>query len=503
MPFFDECSNFTFVNLTAHRNLPDVVLDVLSLKHVEKALVRFLQPLTGGEADCLRLHPPARTSFLALNFPEPSLFDSKVIDAVTQGVDAIELRVDALKPTGSSSGGFFTTGGQRSPGSPDPSFVAAQIAHLRESSPLPIIYTVRTRSHNGAFALTDSNMEEYVELLELGFRLGCEYVDVECTLPDNVLQHMLGLRGAGTQVIVSWHDYSGAVGWQSEEMEQHYSKAAQLGADVVKLVSKAHTIYDNFTMLQFQAKQMDAGGPPLMALNVGKEGQMSRFLNPVLTPVTHPLLPGQAAPGQITLQQTQQALYLAGITDKKTIYIVEPDLCETLDLTTLLRTGFELLGLPHRAVTPLVPMSLSTLISIPTFGGALGSFDPPQDGSSTRRATMAATADIILPDVDPIAMPSGSASAIWDNLQAVAIANVVQESLSPINAIGRRATALVVGGKGRVGRQVFQALLDLRVSRVIALDCDQLSRSASGTTSPANGAASPMSPQIQRISSLS
>jgi len=40
---------------------------------------------------------------------------------------------------------------------------------------------------------------------------------------------------------------------------------------------------------------------PYIALAMGAEGRMSRVLNVVLTPVTHPALPSVAAPGQLSV----------------------------------------------------------------------------------------------------------------------------------------------------------------------------------------------------------
>ena len=55
-------------------------------------------------------------------------------------------------------------------------FIKAQVAALRQHSTLPIIWTVRTVKEGGNF---DKGEKEWIALLLLGLRLGCEYLDVE------------------------------------------------------------------------------------------------------------------------------------------------------------------------------------------------------------------------------------------------------------------------------------------------------------------------------------
>src|SRR5690606_28214839 len=50
-------------------------------------------------------------------------------------------------------------------------------------------------------------------------------------------------------------------------------------------------------------------------------GQLSRVLNTFLTPVTHPVLPVKAAPGQLSIPEIHQALHLLGLLPKKKFYL--------------------------------------------------------------------------------------------------------------------------------------------------------------------------------------
>lgn len=52
--------------------------------------------------------------------------------------------------------------------------------------------------------------------------------------------------------------------------------------------------------------------PLVSAVNMGPMGQLSRAFNTVFSPVTHPLLPMIAAPGQLTAAEINQALHIMG-----------------------------------------------------------------------------------------------------------------------------------------------------------------------------------------------
>jgi pentafunctional AROM polypeptide len=83
-------------------------------------------------------------------------------------------------------------------------------------------------------------------------------------------------------------------------MMPFYQRAAQYG-DVIKLIGTAKCMQDNIELEAFRARVKD--GKPLIAVNMGDKGKLSRVLNEFLTPTTHILLPFVAAPGQLTDQQ--------------------------------------------------------------------------------------------------------------------------------------------------------------------------------------------------------
>ena len=97
-----------------------------------------------------------------------------------------------------------------------------------------------------------------------------------------------------------------------------YNNALQ--CDSIKLVGQAKSLDDNFALEKFRdwAKSVKT---PLIAINMGEKGKMSRILNKFLAPVTHPVLPFKAAPGQLSVAEINLGRSLLGDLPAKKFYI--------------------------------------------------------------------------------------------------------------------------------------------------------------------------------------
>lgn len=308
-PHFESLATHTIVSLTAS---PPPASPQFLMKHVETAFVRLLRSIFGLASSHVPLVPgiipspvagPSsgeyggygaceremgrgakgpRTSFVAFNFPDLRIISGETIRRATEGVDVIELRVDTLvqsrpdTPPESRRGSPNDHAPSRAPpGPPSPHYVALCFGHLRRCSPLPIMYTVRTKTQGGAYpdpyGDDSALLDEYVALVELGFKLGAEYVDVELSLPDKVFMRLLALRGAATQCLATDHDREGKWSWDSQQVMDKYLRAARLGADVVKFVNFPTSFNSNLELLKFRQRvsAIDVGRPlPLLAINL-------------------------------------------------------------------------------------------------------------------------------------------------------------------------------------------------------------------------------------------
>lgn len=212
-----------------------------------------------------------------------------------EGTDAIEFRVDHL-PAQETMEGWIAN-------------VGLQLAHLRQLTNLPIIYTVRTQPQAGKFGPTQVDL--YETLLQWGHRWGCDYVDMESsTLPEERQGAMMEMNQyyANTKIISSFHDPNHTLSWSDAAMKKVYQQAKSLfdayhHAGVIKLVGFADSFYDNIELEQFR-HQVDADkNKEIILINMGVHGRFSRVSNQFLSPATHPTMSIAAAPGQLSVNE--------------------------------------------------------------------------------------------------------------------------------------------------------------------------------------------------------
>lgn len=443
-PWFAECCDFEFVNQTGA--LQHATDQKGTLAEVE----RFFGHITGSRPNLAQnLGSGRRSYFLSLTFPDvgPAL---KHIEELTAGVDALELRVDLLRaPKDTDAKGSYI---------PPLAYVAQQLSELRRSTSLPIIYTVRTVSQGGGFP--DGAEKQAVELLELGLKLGTEYLDVEVTLGQDNIQKLSKRKGA-SKIIASWHDWSGDMKWDGAAVKDKYDLASSFG-DIVKVIGKAKSLDDNLAVYRFA--QSKKSGKLLIAISMGEEGKMSRILNPTLSPVTHPLLPSKAAPGQLSFAEIQQALSLLGQLPPQRYCIFGSPI--TYSPSPLLHnTGFRTLGLPHQyslREASFITEEVKATLTAPDFGGA--------------SVTIPLKIDImpLLDQLSPVAQAIGSVNTIipigvgssrklyGDNTDWIGVREALRNNMAPSTPL---EAALVIGAGG-TARAALYAVRSLGVKRV-------------------------------------
>lgn len=314
-PWYKQCSNFCYYSL--HTDEPT------SKSSMPRDFERFISSICGKDPHLLRLAKKKQSFFVSLTLPDLGA-STDILPSAVVGSDAVELRVDLLK-------------------SQDLDFVTEQVSILRQHTDMPIIFTVRTVSQGGAFP--DDATEAREELYRLGLQLGSEYLDVELTTSDDILESIAAARGH-TKLIASHHDPRGTLSWRNASWIAHYNKALQYG-DVIKLVGVAQNVEDNFDLLRFKSRMSSVQAPPIIAINMGTAGQLSRVLNGFLTPVSHPALPFKAAPGQLSAAEIYRALTLVGQLEPRNFYLFGKPISQSR--SPALHNGlFGECGLPHQ-----------------------------------------------------------------------------------------------------------------------------------------------------------
>lgn len=236
---------------------------------------------------------------------------AKVVDMIeifTVGVDAVELRVDMLQEQSGGDSGF-----------PSIRYVGEQVMWLRQSTELPIVFTIRSTPQRGNIPLENPGIV-YQYLLK-ALQWGCEYLDVEVQLPEQLRSQLYSRRGMARILSTYCTTTTNKYLWMSTESEKIY-EACNRYADIVRIFGFAETLSDNFELETFRSKVTKTHNVrlPLMAINMGQWGQMSRLLNTFMTPVTHPLMASLTLPGQMTVAELNAGLHIIGKLPKRDLY---------------------------------------------------------------------------------------------------------------------------------------------------------------------------------------
>ncbi|OAA35070.1 Aldolase-type TIM barrel [Metarhizium rileyi] len=305
--------------------------------YFRRYLSRFISFTLGQISHHEELMAKPRTLFMSTTFPDiraalPNL------DILTVGSDAIEIRVDLLREP-LPNGGFSAV--------PSLSYVGEQVMLLRERTELPIIFTTRCTNENGKFPMHDPAL--YYHYLYRAIQWGIEYIDVELWLPENVRRDLWQRKG-NSRIMSAFHDFSGTFKWPSQYAQDVFKRSCSY-AHIVKMIAIINEHNENFELEYFRSKVRSEypDAPPLSAVNMGETGQFSRTQNKVFTPITHPLLPIIAAPGQMSTSEIHRSLCQLGQLPAKNIYGVNSSLLQSaVPQAPFYEKCFNELGLPHR-----------------------------------------------------------------------------------------------------------------------------------------------------------
>lgn len=350
-------------------------------------LARYLALILGQSNPHNDLKAKKKTTLISTTFPDVrAALPNLAILSV--GADAVELRVDLLEeklPDGSQS--------------PIPSlrYAGEQLMLLRQKTELPIIFTTRCTKENGRFPMDRPQL--FYEYLRKAIQWGCEYVDVELWLPED-LRKSLSDNKCNSKIISAFHDFSGNFKWTSPEAQRLFEQGAIYG-DVVKMISLVHTMQENYELEYFRSIiQTSYPHPPFSGLNMGPMGQLSRALNKIFTPITHPLLPLIAAPGQMSAAEINAALHTMGQLPRLDVYGIGN--VRATGQAMFFEKCFNELSLPHQ----LICIDRDPATTIPNFLGK------PNFGGAHLSPPMSANAPD-LPSVSEAAMAIGQIDTIY------------------------------------------------------------------------------------------
>lgn len=411
-------------------------------------LSRFIAHTLGQISYHEALITKPRTYFISTTFPDVRTALSN-LDILSVGSDAVEIRVDLLKEP-LSDGTFNPV--------PSLSYVGEQVMLLRQRTELPIIFTTRCTRENGRFPM--ENPQLYYEYLYRAIQWGCEYIDVEVWLPEEIRRRLWEQRG-NSRIISAFHDLSGSFKWPSSIAQEIFEESRKY-SDIVKMITLINDMSENYELEYFrsQIKSNNPNGPPLSAVNMGQLGQLSRALNTVFSPITHPLLPIVAAPGQMSAAEINSALSMMGQLPKKAIYAIGS--FRSTPQATFFEKCFNELGLPHQfASVDRGPRgSVEAFCLQPNFGGAY--VNPPLSANQAYIPQLSDAARTIGAIDTIVVRPDGS--FVGDNAAWKGIRSTLTRDFAP-SAYKDRA-AIILSSSGEDAASAIFALRSLNIGKI-------------------------------------
>jgi len=179
----------------------------------------------------------------------------------------------------------------------DHGFIREQVALLRQHCSLPIIFTVRSKGQGGKFSGEES---QYFSLLDVGFRLGCEFIDVEACWSCATTDVFVSRISVSCRIISSYHDYNISV--TETHVKELLAACLRLSESccrkdrlIPKVVMMAHN-HNDAVIATLSANSANLS-QPYIVICAGEAGKISRVMNWFMTPVSHPKLPSVAASG--------------------------------------------------------------------------------------------------------------------------------------------------------------------------------------------------------------
>jgi 3-dehydroquinate dehydratase type I len=171
-----------------------------------------------------------------------------------------------------------------------------------------LLITNRKMDEGGRFEGSES---ERVALLKEAVRLGVDYVDIELSTKEALIEELLlKIRGNDnrTKLIISHHDFNKTP--PERELKKRFYECRGAGADIVKIVTYANSVEDNLRVLNLIPYAI-GNNKAIIAFCMGNSGRISRAVAPILgSYISFASLErgDESAPGQITASEMKEIL---------------------------------------------------------------------------------------------------------------------------------------------------------------------------------------------------
>lgn len=360
--------------------------------------------------------------------------------------------------------------------------IARFVALIRRHLAIPIIYHVEESPREERRRTPEERAKMDTELLELGLRLGVEYLSLDLQRKDIPIQRILSRRGRSKIMGNYWNVGLMTTPWSDESHLRNYQQAKALGCDLVRMVRFCSGDSSPEMLREFRERLAAAvpdPKPPLVAYDFSVLGVRTPLQSRVLNPVKHPDMENdrEHLATVCTANNAFELLFRQFELEPLQFYTVGSNVSWSLS-PCMHNAAYEYTGMPHNYSTESCSTleDLNKICSDPSFGGASLTTPfkvaiVPHLKLKSHHATVIGAVNVLLPlrgktnfilDHANSRNKSGLTNEFYgDNTDWSSIFTCLQRNISPRNHVrGSKTTGLVIGAGGQA-RAAIYAMMQL------------------------------------------
>ncbi|AEO55380.1 hypothetical protein MYCTH_2051357 [Thermothelomyces thermophilus ATCC 42464] len=360
--------------------------------------------------------------------------------------------------------------------------IARQVALIRRYMGVPIIYHVEENPRGERRRPPEEKNPMDAELLELGLRLGVDYISVDLQRDEALVHRVLQRRGRSKVIGNFWHMGLGALPWQDDRQIENYRRARALGCDIVRMVRFCVNDSPAEYLDDFKKRVHETfpdPKPPLVAYDFSVLGVRTPLQTNILAPVKH-LGMENGRDHLATVSHASHAFemnFRQFLLDPLQFYVLGSNVSYSLS-PAMHTAAYDFNSMPHsfRAVSCATLDSLNQICSADTFGGACLTAPfkvavMPQLKVRSAHADAIGAVNVLLPlrgrtgavlDHANARNRAGPARGFFgDNTDWSSILTCLRRAISPRNHVQPSKTTALVVGAGGMARAAIYALYQL------------------------------------------
>ncbi|KAL2153149.1 hypothetical protein VTH82DRAFT_4304 [Thermothelomyces myriococcoides] len=355
--------------------------------------------------------------------------------------------------------------------------IARFVALIRRYMGVPIIYHVEENPRGERRRPPEEKNPMDAELLELGLRLGVDYISIDLQRDEALVRRVLQRRGRSKVIGNYWHMGLGAPPWRDDQHIENFRRAQALGCDVVRMVRFCVNDSPAECLDEFKKRVQEAipdPKPPLVAYDYSVLGVRTPLQTNILAPVKHEGMEN-GRDHLATVSHAAHALemnFRQFLLDPLKFYVLGSNVSYSLS-PAMQAAAYKFNSMPHtfEAVSCATMDGLERICSADNFGGACLTAPfkvavMPHLKIRSAHADAIGAVNVLLPlrgrseavlDHANARNRAGPAREFFgDNTDWRSILTCLRRAISPRNHVQpSRTTALVVGAGGMARAAVY------------------------------------------------